>query len=196
MVAKRPDKKLVLGNLCGQEKYGYSSVWFVCSRSTPTHPCDFVHGDGKHLRRPGLPMINHLCNDRRFVAGYQFWVFSYPSGYPYPYAGSAPSSRTEWNCAGISKSKAGWCRRPQYGVVLSVVCADGRENDRFLARHFFDKSPSKPTQLPVSSRQFLKIHWSFQSSNRRVKTDDFIATPHRGSITASNGFWPRSRRNG
>ena len=32
------------------------------------------------------PMINHLRGDEKIRRNYQFWFYSYPSGYPYPYS--------------------------------------------------------------------------------------------------------------
>ena len=32
------------------------------------------------------PMINHLRADEEIRRNYQFWFYSYPSGYPYPYS--------------------------------------------------------------------------------------------------------------
>jgi pimeloyl-ACP methyl ester carboxylesterase len=35
-----------------------------------------------------VPMINNLRGDERIRRNYQFWFYSYPSGYPYPYSAS------------------------------------------------------------------------------------------------------------
>jgi pimeloyl-ACP methyl ester carboxylesterase len=53
-------------------------------RSPPT-PVIFVHG----LQETGAswtPMIDSLRDDPWIRERYQFWFFSYPSGYPYPYS--------------------------------------------------------------------------------------------------------------
>src|SRR3954462_13417924 len=34
------------------------------------------------------PMINRLRGDESIRRNYQFWFYSYPSGYPYPYSAS------------------------------------------------------------------------------------------------------------
>ena len=33
-----------------------------------------------------VPLINDLRGDKEIRANYQFWFYSYPSGYPYPYS--------------------------------------------------------------------------------------------------------------
>ena len=33
-----------------------------------------------------VPLINDLRSDKEIRRNYQFWFYSYPSGYPYPYS--------------------------------------------------------------------------------------------------------------
>lgn len=56
----------------------------------------FVHG---LMDSPAtwFPLMNHLRADPEVRKDYQFWFFSYPSGYPYPY--SAAVLRTELDAA-------------------------------------------------------------------------------------------------
>jgi len=56
----------------------------------------FVHG---LMSSPEtwFPLINHLRADPKIRDNYQFWFYSYPSGYPYPY--SAAILRRELDAA-------------------------------------------------------------------------------------------------
>jgi hypothetical protein len=48
-------------------------------------PVILVHGLGDSFVT-WAPMVNTLQNDPEIRRRYQFWVFSYPTGYPYPYS--------------------------------------------------------------------------------------------------------------
>src|SRR5437879_7234118 len=93
------------------------------------------------------PMINDLCNDPEIQRRYQFWVFSYPSGYPYPY--SAALLRRELN--GIAKTFPN--RKPivlvghsMGGMICRLMVTDAGDT---IWRDLFGKSPA---ETPMTAR--------------------------------------------
>src|SRR5262249_1675367 len=85
MVRERPQKNW-LRAFIRPEKYGDVERLVRLQSFDPERtPVIFVHGM-ESTPAAWAPMINALCNDPDIRRRYQFWVFSYPSGYPYPYA--------------------------------------------------------------------------------------------------------------
>jgi triacylglycerol esterase/lipase EstA (alpha/beta hydrolase family) len=80
-------------------------------------------------------MISAFRKDPEIQRRYQFWVFSYPSGYPYPY--SAALLRRELD--GIARRFPN--RKPiilvghsMGGLICRLMITDARRQD--LAQHF------------------------------------------------------------
>src|ERR1043166_2349313 len=48
-------------------------------------PVLFVHGL-QDTAATWMPMLNALLDDPQIRNNYQFWFFTYPSGYPFPYS--------------------------------------------------------------------------------------------------------------
>jgi len=99
-------------------------------------------------------MFDSLRNDPWIREHYQFWVYSYPSGYPYPY--SAALFRQDLD--GIERAF------PNHKRVVLIGHSMGRNdlpiNDhgrgrQNLARIFFAKSPAK-TPLSSDTRKLLE----------------------------------------
>jgi len=68
------------------EKYAHTARLTCLQDYDPNRiPVIFVHGL-QDTPASWAPMINTLREDPDIRRRYQFWVFSYPSGYPYPYS--------------------------------------------------------------------------------------------------------------
>ena len=86
LLAQNNPKKFELTRLLRPEKYADTAR---IARLQPYDPNKFVvlvvHG---LMDTPATwtPMINTLRGDEEIRRNYQFWFFSYPSGYPYPYS--------------------------------------------------------------------------------------------------------------
>ena len=86
LLARNNPKKFELTRLLRPEKYAETAR---VARLQPYDPNKFVvlvvHG---LMDTPATwaPMINTLRGDEEIRRNYQFWFFSYPSGYPYPYS--------------------------------------------------------------------------------------------------------------
>ncbi len=83
-MANSNPKKLGRGMMFNPQKYAMSSR---LSRLQPYHPSRtpiiFIHGLGDS-ESTWVPMINYLRNNKQIRKHYQFWIFSYPTGLPYP----------------------------------------------------------------------------------------------------------------
>lgn len=128
------------------------------------------------------PMINTLLADPEIRRRYQFWVFSYPTGYPYPY--SAMQLRRELD--GIGRAFPNHKRivlvgHSLGGMVARLIVTDA--GDR-IWRAFFGKSPAE-TSLPANTRKLLKESLVF-NHRPEIKRVIFITTPHRGTDIASS----------
>jgi pimeloyl-ACP methyl ester carboxylesterase len=113
---------------------------------------------------------------------YQFWFFSYPSGYPYPY--SAALFRQDLH--GIERAFPNHKRvvligHSMGGMICRLMITDAGSK---IWRDFFGTSPAQ-TPLAGNTRKLLEESLVF---NHRpdVQRVIFISTPHRGSKIASD----------
>jgi pimeloyl-ACP methyl ester carboxylesterase len=144
-------------------------------------PVIFVHG----LQETGAswaPMIDSLRHDPAIRKHYQFWYFSYPSGYPYPYA----AALFRQDLDGIKRAFPNHKRivligHSMGGLISRLMITDAGDK---IWRQFFATPPAK-TPLASETGEFLKEAFVF---NHRpdVQRVIFISTPHRGSQLASN----------
>jgi pimeloyl-ACP methyl ester carboxylesterase len=143
-------------------------------------PVIFVHGL-QETPASWTPMIDTLRNDPGIRKHYQFWFYSYPSGYPYPY--SAALFRRELD--GVKRAFPNHKRviligHSMGGMICRLMLTDA--GDR-IWRDFFSTPPAT-TPLASDTRKFLEEALVF---NHRpdVERVIFISTPHRGSKMAS-----------
>jgi pimeloyl-ACP methyl ester carboxylesterase len=144
-------------------------------------PVIFVHG----LQETGAswaPMIDSLRHDPAIREHYQFWYFSYPSGYPLPYA--AALFRQDLN--GIERAFPNHKRivligHSMGGMICRLMITDAGDK---IWRDFFATPPAE-TPLASDTRKLLEesLIFNYRSDVQRVI---FISTPHRGSDLASN----------
>jgi pimeloyl-ACP methyl ester carboxylesterase len=128
------------------------------------------------------PLLNRLRTDPEINKRYQFWVYSYPSGYPFPY--SAMLLREELDRVDKvypNHKKIVLIGHSMGGLVSRLMVTDA--NLTFW-NEFFGKPPE---QVPMDARakELLEKALIF---NRRpdVGRVIFISTPHRGSAIATN----------
>jgi len=145
-------------------------------------PVLFVHGL-QDTPASWAPMVNALRGDPILRRNYQFWVFSYPSGYPVPY--SAMLLRRELDAL----NKVFPDHRPivlvghSMGGIISRLMISDSGGDK-IWRTYFNKSPEQ-TALSPKNKELLTESLIFKP-RPEVARVIFISTPHRGSIIASN----------
>ncbi len=181
LTRERPEK-LGLARLLRPEKYTDTARLTRLQVYDPKRiPVIFVHGL-QDTPASWTPLINALYEDPEIRRRYQFWVYSYPSGYPYPY--SAALFRDELD--GVDRAFPDHKRivlvgHSMGGMVSRLMITDA---DQKIWRHFFGKPPSE-TVLPNQTRELLVKSLIF-NHRPEVKRVIFMSTPHRGSDLASN----------
>jgi pimeloyl-ACP methyl ester carboxylesterase len=128
------------------------------------------------------PMLNALRGDPDIRRNYQFWFYSYPSGYPYPY--SAAILRRELDAA----EERFPLRKPMVlighsmgGMISRLMITDSADT---LWLKTFGKPPEQ-VLLSANSREMLTESLIFRH-RPEVGRVIFIAAPHRGSDLARN----------
>jgi pimeloyl-ACP methyl ester carboxylesterase len=129
-----------------------------------------------------VPLINNLRSDKDIRRNYQFWFYSYPSGYPYPY--SALILRQELDA--IEKkfplgTKMVLIGHSMGGCISRTLITDTGNK---LWMEGFGKPPEQ-TEMPAESKHLLEqaIILKHRPEIGRVI---FMSTPHRGSDLARN----------
>jgi pimeloyl-ACP methyl ester carboxylesterase len=182
LIARERPERLGLSRVMNPEAYADTAMLTRLQQFDPTRtPVIFVHG----LQETGAswaPMIDSLRHDSSIRKHYQFWYFSYPSGYPYPYA----AALFRQDLDGIKRAFPNHKRmvligHSMGGLICRLMVTDAGDK---IWRNFFATPPAK-TPLASDTRKLLEEALIF---NHRpdVQRVIFISTPHRGSELASN----------
>ena len=181
LIAQERPERLGLSRVINPQKYADTARLTQLQQYDSTRtPVIFVHG----LQETGAswaPMIDTLRNDPWIREHYQFWFFSYPSGYPYPYA----AALFRQDLDGIDRAFPNHKRvvligHSMGGMICRLMITDAGDQ---IWRDFFATSPAK-TPLSSDTRKLLEQSLVF---NHRpdVQRVIFISTPHRGSELAT-----------
>jgi pimeloyl-ACP methyl ester carboxylesterase len=181
LIARERPERLGLSRVINPGAYSDTAMLCQLQQFDPARtPVIFVHG----LQETGAswaPMIDTLRNDPWIRGHYQFWFFSYPSGYPYPYAAALLRQHLD----GIDRAFPNHKRvvligHSMGGMICRLMMTDA--GDR-IWRDFVGTSPAK-TPLASDTRKLLEEVFVF---NHRPDVGKviFISTPHRGSEMAS-----------
>src|SRR4029077_91546 len=181
LIARERPERLGVSRVLNPEAYADTAMLTRLQQFDPARtPVIFVHG----LQETGAnwePMIDSLRHDPAIREHYQFWYFSYPSGYPLPYA--AALFRQDLN--GIARSFPNHKRivligHSMGGMICRLMITDA--GDKIWRDHF----STAPEQTPLSGESRNLIEESLLFNHRPdVQRVIFIATPHRGSRFAA-----------
>ena len=181
LVHERPER-LGLVRLLRPDKYAETARLTRLQPYDPNRtPVIFVHGL-QDTPASWAPMINALRADPEIRRRYQFWVYSYPSGYPYPY--SAALFRQELN--GIARAF------PHHKRIVLIGHSMGGMISRLMITNAGDKLwldyfGKPPAQTPIYGRERQILEESLIFHQRTdVQRVIFMSTPHRGSDLAVN----------
>lgn len=182
LIARERPERLGLSRVMNPGAYAETTMLCRLQQFDPARtPVIFVHG----LQETGAswaPMIDSLRDNAWIREHYQFWFFSYPSGYPYPYA--AMLFRRDLD--GIERAFPK-CKRivlighSMGGLLCRLMITDTGNK---IWRDFFATPPAK-TPLAPDTRKLFEEALIF-SHRPEVQRVIFISTPHRGSELASN----------
>jgi pimeloyl-ACP methyl ester carboxylesterase len=181
LIARERPERLGFARVINPQRYADTARLTQLQPFDPARiPVIFVHGL-QETPASWTPMIDSLRNDHWLREHYQFWVYSYPSGYPYPY--SAALFRQDLD--GIDRAFPNHKRvvligHSMGGMICRLMIMDAGDK---IWRDFFATSPGK-TPLSSDMRKLLEESLVF---NHRpdVQRVIFISTPHRGSKIAS-----------
>ena len=181
LTRERPEK-LGLTRLLSPGKYADTARLTRLQPYDPNRiPIIFVHGL-QDTPASWVPLINALRDDVEIRRRYQLWVYSYPSGYPYPY--SAALFREELDAVSRAfpdRKGIVLIGHSMGGMISRLMVTDAGEK---IWRDYFGKAPAQ-TNIPKESKKLLEkaLIFNHRPDVRRVI---FISTPHRGSLMASN----------
>jgi pimeloyl-ACP methyl ester carboxylesterase len=182
MLASTNPKKYELTRLLNPAKYAETAR---ISRLQPYDPNKTVvlviHG---LIDTPATwtPMINTLRGNPVIRRNYQFWFYSYPSGYPYPY--SASILRSELDAAEKRfplRKKMVVIGHSMGGCISRLLITDTGDK---LWMNIFNKPPEQ-TPLSPETRKILTEALIFEH-RPEIGRVIFISAPLRGSDLARN----------
>lgn len=182
MLASTDPKKLELSRLLRPAKYAETAR--VC-RLQPYDPNKtvvlVVHGL-MDSQATWTPMINHLRADPFIRQNFQFWFYSYPSGYPYPHSAAI----LRQNLDAIEKTyplrKKMVLIGHSMGGCISRLMITGSQGDK-LWREALGKAPEK-MNLSTDARELFTNALIFKP-REEVGRVIFIAAPLKGSLLAT-----------
>src|SRR5436189_2674856 len=181
LIARERPERLGLSRVINPAGYADTAVLCRLQQFDPARtPVIFVHG----LQETGAswaPMIDSLRDDPWIRERYQFWYFSYPSGYPYPYA----AALLRQDLDGIKRAFRDHKRvvligHSMGGMICRLMITDAGDK---IWRDFF-ATPRAKTPLAKDTRKLLEESLVFDH-RPDVERVIFISTPHRGSKLAS-----------
>jgi pimeloyl-ACP methyl ester carboxylesterase len=181
LIARERPERLGFARVINPQKYADTARLTQLQPFDPARtPVIFVHGL-QETPVSWTTMFDSLRNDPWIREHYQFWVYSYPSGYPYPY--SAALFRQDLD--GIDRAFPNHKRvvligHSMGGMICRLIITDAGDK---IWRDFFATSPAR-TPLSNDTRKLLEesLVFNHRSDVQRVI---FISTPHRGSKIAS-----------
>ena len=182
LLAREKPEKLGLARLLNPQEY---ATTFRVARFQPYDPNKsvllVVHG---LMDTPAswIPMLNDLQADPEIRRNYQFWFYSYPSGYPYPY--SAMVLRKELDAIEKKfppRKKMVVVGHSMGGCISRTLITDAGDK---LWIEAFGKPPAQ-VEMPSESKQLLEEVLIF-NHRPEIGRVIFMSAPHRGSDLAGN----------
>jgi pimeloyl-ACP methyl ester carboxylesterase len=182
VMAKERPEKLGLVRLLNPEKYAQTARLTRFEPYDPNRiPVLFVHGL-QDTPASWAPMVNSLLADDEIRQHYQIWVYSYPSGYPYPYSGSLLRKELD----GVDRTfpdhkKIVLVGHSMGGLISRLMITDSGDQ---IWVAYFGKDPEH-TKLAGLSRHLIEPSLVFEH-RQDVSRVIFMSAPHHGSDFASN----------
>jgi pimeloyl-ACP methyl ester carboxylesterase len=180
MLQSTDPKKHEIARVLDPEKYAHTAAIERLQPYDPNKTIVLVIHGLMDSQATWTPMINKLRGDPFIRKHYQFWFYSYPSGYPYPY--SAAILREELDA--VEK------RFPNRKPIVVIGHSMGGCISRLLVTDSGDTLWMKifgkpPDQVPLSphTREYFEEELFFHH-RPEIKRVIFISSPLRGSNLA------------
>jgi pimeloyl-ACP methyl ester carboxylesterase len=167
----RPTRYNDTANLNFMQPYDPKRIPVLCVHGLDSTPATFA------------PMYFKLLQDPEIRKNYQFWVFSYPSGYPYPYSASLLRRELDEVKRDYPGHKNMVIIGHSMGSLISrLMVTDAGEKLWIKA---FGHRPSETRSITGHSRDLLLKALVFED-RKEIDRAVFYSGPHRGSMLATN----------
>ncbi|MEY4569177.1 MAG: hypothetical protein RLZZ398_616 [Verrucomicrobiota bacterium] len=129
-----------------------------------------------------FPLLNQLRNDPAIRDNYQFWFYSYPSGYPYSYSASILRKELDQ----VEKhyplhQKMVVIGHSMGGCISRLLITDSKQQ---IWNQMFTVTPEQMDMTP--DHKHILTESSIFEHRPEIGRVIFISTPHRGSDLATN----------
>ena len=183
-LARTNPKKLEIARLLRPGKYAETARLARLQPYDPAKiPVVFVHGL-MDSHATWAPMLNVLRADPEIRKRYQFWFYSYPSGYPYPHSAAIFRRQLDAiNARYPDHKKIVLVGHSMGGCISRLMITDSGDT---LWLKVFGKPPEQ-VNLSPATRQFATDSLIFRHRSE-VGRVIVISAPLRGSTLASNWF--------
>jgi len=182
-LSREKPQKLGLTRLLHPDNWKETTLLYRLQPYDPKKiPILFVHGL-QDTSATWMPMFNALLDDPAIRDAYQFWFFTYPSGYPFPYSAALlRHDLDKFDQAFPDHKPIVIIGHSMGGLLTRLMLTDSSGNDMW--RYLFNQSPAE-TPLSPEDKELLASVLIFQH-RPDIQRAIFLSTPHRGSIMASN----------
>jgi hypothetical protein len=181
MLEQTDPGKHELARVLNPEKYAHTAAIERLQPYNPNKTIVLVIHGLKDSQATWTPMINKLRGDPVIRKHYQFWFYSYPTGYPYPY--SAAILRQELDAVEKrfpGRKKMVLIGHSMGGCISRLLLTDSGNQ---LWMKIFGRPPDE-VQLSPKTREYFRQELFFRH-RPEVGRVIFIASPLRGSNMAT-----------
>jgi len=181
MLARENPKKIEIARVLRPEKYANTAHIVRLQPYDPDKTVVIVTHGLMDSPATWTPMLNALRGDPVIRQNYQFWFYSYPSGYPYPYSGAIMRQQLDSIEKRYPPSKPIVLIGHSMGSLISRLMITDSGDKLWLSA--FGKPPGQ-VRLSEKSRQLLESALIF-NHRPEIGRVIFISGPHRGSDMAT-----------
>ncbi|MBV8587875.1 MAG: hypothetical protein JO308_16430 [Verrucomicrobia bacterium] len=180
MLQQSDPQKLELSRLINPEKFAHTAAIERLQPYDPNKTVVLVIHGLKDSQATWTPMINRLRGDPVIRKHYQFWFYSYPTGYPFPYSAAILREELDRVEKRFPKMKPMVVIGHSMGGCISRLLLTDSGNKLWM-----DIFGRPPDEVPLSprSREYFQQELFFRH-RPEIGRVIFIASPLRGSNMA------------
>ena len=181
MLQQTDPGKHELWRVLNPEKYAHTATIERLQPFSPNKTVVLVIHGLKDSQATWTPMINKLRGDPVIRKHYQFWFYSYPSGYPFPYSAAILRNELDQVEKQFPKLKPMVVIGHSMGGCISRVLLTDSGNQLWMK--IFGRPPDE-VQLSPKTREYFREELFFRHRSE-IGRVVFIASPLRGANMAS-----------
>ena len=181
MLQETDPGKHELWRVLNPEKYAYTARIERLQPYNPNKTVVLVIHGLKDSQATWTPMINKLRGDPMIRKHYQFWFYSYPSGYPFPYSAAILRAELDDVEKQFPKLKPMVLMGHSMGGCISRLLLTDSGNQLWMK--IFGRPPDE-VQLSPKTREYFRQELFFRH-RPEIGRVIFISSPLRGANMAS-----------